>query len=152
MTKFDIRDENFETRIRESFERQGFMKHLGAKLGRIAPGEVEIVVPFDPNLSQQHGFFHGGLVGTIADNTGGYAAFTLMSASSSVLTVEYKLNLMAPAHGEIITARGRILRPGRRVSVCQSDVYVEQEGVEKLCATMLGTFMTLENSSDKPVK
>lgn len=148
MTVFDIRDENYKARIEESFVRQGFMKFLGARLSKIGPGEIEIQVPHDDNLTQQHGYFHGGLIGTIADNAGGYAAYSLMAATDSVLTVEYKLNILAPAKGELLVARGRVTRPGRRVNVCQSDVFIVNGKNEKLCATMLGTFMTLENTSD----
>ncbi len=151
MTRFNIQNAQFAQRVTDSFERQGFMLHLGAQIENIEPGLVEIRVPFQRHLSQQHGFFHGGLIGTIADNAGGYAAFTLMAVSDSVLTVEYKLNIMAPARGEELIARGRVLRPGRSVTVSQSDIFVLRDGTEKLCATMLGTFMTMVDSSDQPV-
>ena len=148
--KFEIRNPDFATRVRESFGRQGFMHLLGAELVDVGPGSVEIQVPYKKQLSQQHGFFHGGLIGTLADNAGGYSAFSLMAATDSVLTVEYKLNIMAPALGEKLIARGQVLRPGRRLSVCQSDIFILKDGVEKLCATMLGTFMTLNDASDEP--
>jgi acyl-coenzyme A thioesterase PaaI-like protein len=90
------------------------------------------------------------LIGTIGDNAGGYSAFSLMAATDSVLTVEYKLNIMAPAMGELLIARGRVVRPGRMLSVCQSDIFVSTKGVEKLCATMLGTFMTMADAPDEP--
>lgn len=152
MTEFKIRNEDFAERVRSSFSRQGFMNSLGAKLVEVEPGATEIHVPFDKHLTQQHGFFHGGVIGTIADNAGGYASFTLMEATDSVLTVEFKLNIMAPADGEMLISRGRVLRPGRRVSVSQSDVFVVRDGTEHLCATMLGTFMTLPNASDEPAQ
>ncbi len=148
--KFKIRNENFANRVRESFDRQGFMDFLGASLVEILPGRVEIQVPYRKELSQQHGYFHGGLIGTLADNAGGYSAFTLMEATDSVLTIEYKLNIMAPALGQMLIARSRVLRPGRRVTVCQSDIFTRQDGAEKLCATMLGTFMTLADTADAP--
>ena len=151
MTKYNIQDENFATRVKSSFGRQGFMEFLGATLREVGPGRVVIEVPFDRKLSQQHGFFHGGLIGTLADNAAGYAAFSLMGASDSVLTVEYKLNIMSPARGDLLIARGRVLRPGRRVTVCQSDIFVRQKNNEKQCATMLGTFMTLTDTIDEPV-
>ncbi len=150
MVEFKIRNENYAERVKGSFARQGFMNGLGAKLTEVGPGTVEIQVPYDKDLTQQHGFFHGGVIGTIADNAGGYASFSLMEATDSVLTVEYKLNIMAPADGEILISRGRVLRPGRRVTVSQSDVFVKRDGNEFLCATMLGTFMTLPNTSDEP--
>ncbi|MCP4185901.1 MAG: PaaI family thioesterase [Hyphomicrobiales bacterium] len=126
------------------------MTHLGAQIDNIKAGQVEIQVPFSKHLSQQHGYFHGGLIGTIGDNAGGYSAFSLMAASDSVLTVEYKLNIMTPAKGELLVARGRVLRPGRILSVCQSDIFVSRNGIEKLCATMLGTFMTMAEAPDGP--
>jgi uncharacterized protein (TIGR00369 family) len=149
---FAIRNEDFADRVRRSFARQGFMNSLGASLTDIAPGRVEIAVAFDPQLTQQHGYFHGGVVGTLADNAGGYSSFTLMAASDSVLTVEYKLNLLAPAHGDVLLARGEVIRPGRRLTVSRADVFVKRDGVEHLCATMLGTFMTLEDTSDDPAR
>jgi uncharacterized protein (TIGR00369 family) len=150
LQKFNIQDENFAARVKASFERQGFMEFLGAKLHDIGPGTVEINVLYHPKLSQQHGYFHGGLIGTLADNAAGYAAFTLMGASDSVLTVEYKLNIMSPASGELLIARARVLRPGQRVTVCQSDIFVKHKNQEKQCATMLGTFMRLADSADQP--
>lgn len=149
MTGFKIRNEDYADRVRGSFASQGFMAALGARLTRVAPGRVEIQVPFNKELTQQHGFFHGGVIGAIADTAGGYASYTLMGGSDSVLTIEYKLNFMAPADGATLISRGRVLRPGRRVTVCQSDVFVVRDGAEKLCATMLGTFMTLPNSADE---
>lgn len=145
---FTPANRDFESRVRDSFARQSFMATVGAELVRVAPGETEIRVAYRADLCQQHGLFHGGLVGTIADNAGGYAAFTLMPAENSVLTVEYKLNLMAPALGEALIARARVVRPGRRITVCHADVYVLDGADEKLCATALGTFMSLENTSD----
>lgn len=126
------------------------MNYLDAKISVVEPGMVEIQIPYRKELTQQHEFFHGGVIGTIADNAGGYASFTLMAATDSVLTIEYKLNIMSPAHGELLIARGMVLRPGRRISTCKADIFVMTEGKEKLCATMLGTFMAMENTSDKP--
>jgi len=148
MTGFTAPDPEFRTRIADSFSRQSFMATIGARLGDVDAGICEIVVAYRPDLCQQHGLFHGGLIGAIADNSCGYAAFTLMPATHSVLTVEYKLNLMAPAQGDHVVARARVLRPGRRVTVCQADVYAGEGDDEKLCATALGTFIALENTSD----
>jgi len=150
VSRFQIRDENYSGRVRASFTRQGFMQTLGAELTGIGPGKSEITVPYGEGLTQQHGFFHGGLIGTIADNAAGYASFSLMAAGDSVLTVEYKLNIMAPAQGDLLIARGRIIRPGRRITVAQADVFARQDDTEVLCATLLGTFMTLHNTPDDP--
>ncbi len=147
---FEPLDPNFESRVRESFGRQGFMGHIGAVLAKVEPGYCEIHVPYTRELSQQHGYFHAGVVGTVADNTGGYAAFSLMPADSSILTVEYKLNLMAPGDGELLIGRGTVLKPGRTLTICRCEVIVVKEGVEKLCATSLMTLMGLAGKSDSP--
>ena len=143
-----VRDPDFAARVRDSFSRQRFMGTLGAELTSVGPGTAEIEVGHREDLCQQHGFFHGGLVGTIADNACGYAAYSLMAASDSVLTVEYKVNLVAPASGDRLISRARVVRAGRRISVCHADVFVWRDGQEHLCATALGTFMRLENTSD----
>ncbi len=125
------------------------MDRLEASLHNVGAGSVEIRLPYDEGLTQQHGYFHGGVIGSIADSAGGYAAFTLMAKTDSVLTVEYKLNIMAPAKGEMLIACGQVLRPGRRVTVCRADVYSVDDGNKTLCATMLGTFMVLPDTSDE---
>lgn len=150
MTLFEPRNPDFQKRTAESFARQSFMETIGARLTRIEPGHVQIDLDHDPGLCQQHGFFHGGVVGTVADNAGGYAAFSLLGADDSILTVEYKLNLLAPARGERLIARGEVVRSGRTLIVCRSDISVEEDGAEKPCATMLGTFMALHDRSDHP--
>lgn len=151
MPDFKIRNADFIARTQASFSRQSFMTHLGAGLHNVRAGSVEIRLPYDDTLTQQHGYFHGGVIGTIADNAGGYSAFTLMSETDSVLTVEYKLNIMAPAQGEMLIACGQVLRPGRRVTVSRVDVYCQHDGNRTLCATMLGTFMVLPDTPDEKV-
>ena len=126
------------------------MALIGARLARVEPDAVEIDVDYRPELGQQHGFFHGGIVGAIADNAGGYAAFSLMPADASVLTVEYKMNLVAPADGERLVARGRVVKPGRTLTVSRTDVFAIRDGRERLCATMLQTLMTMAGRSDGP--
>ena len=149
MAGFEPANPDYEARVRDSFARQSFMATLGAVLTRVGPGEADITIPYRDDLCQQHGLFHGGVIGTVADNACGYAAFTLMAAQNSVLTVEYKLNILSPAEGDALVSRGRVVRPGRRVTVCQADVFaIKGDGVEKLCATALGTFINLENTSD----
>lgn len=144
------RNPRFAERVRASFDRQAFMHTLGARLTSVTPGRVEIRLPYAPALCQQHGYFHGGVIGTLADNAGGYAAFSLMAESDSVLTVEYKMNIVAPGRGEALIARGLVLRPGRTLSVCESKVYALADGVEELCATALCTLMTLAERPDAP--
>lgn len=148
MPDFTARDPDFETRIQKSFEAQGIMGHLGATLVSVSPGACVIELPYSDAVSQQHGFFHGGVIGTIADTAGGYAAFSLMDAEDQILTVEYKLNLMAPASGDLLIARGRVLRPGRTLTVTQAEVCVVKDGVETVCAAMQQTLMRIAGRDD----
>ncbi|MEJ8653549.1 PaaI family thioesterase [Streptomyces sp. MS1.AVA.3] len=122
-------------RIQDSFDRQGLMAHLGARITHIAPGRVHIVLPNRPEVTQQHGYFHAGATSTIADSAGGYAAYTLCPDGTDVLTVEYKINLLAPAVGDRIEAVGTVLRSGRTLTVCQLEVHgVQDDGERKLVA------------------
>jgi uncharacterized protein (TIGR00369 family) len=141
-------DPHFAERVRASFSRQGIMAHLGATLSRVEPGFVEIELPYRDELSQQHGFFHAGAVSTIADSAGGYAAFTLFPADSSILTVEFKVNLLAPADGEKIRATGRVIKAGRTLTVCELQAFAFKNGSEKLCAHGIGTLICLQGKSD----
>jgi uncharacterized protein (TIGR00369 family) len=143
MTSFVPADPDFEARTRASFARQGAMAFLGAELERVEPGLVQIGLAFRPELSQQHGFFHAGILSTIADSAGGYAGFTLFPADAGVLTVEFKVNLLAAADGERLSALGRVTRSGRTLTVCSFDVHVEKAGRRTHCATGLQTLMTL---------
>jgi len=119
------------------------MALIGATLERVEPGVVEIALPFKPELSQQHGFFHAGVISTIADSAAGYAGFTLYPAEAGVLTVEFKINLLAAADGERAVALGRVVRSGRTLTVCTFDVHVEKAGRRTHCATGVETLMTL---------
>lgn len=143
-------DPAFADRVRDSFGRQAFMAFIGAALTRVEPGFCEIALPWRPELGQQHGYFHGGVIGTLADNAGGYAGFTLAPARSSILTVEYKLNIVAPGEGSRLLARGRVVRQGRTLVVTAIDVLAERGGGERLCATALQTLMLLEGRADGP--
>lgn len=134
---------DFERRTRESFARQGAMTLIGAVLEKVEAGRVEISLPFRPELAQQHGFFHAGMLSTIADTAGGYAGFTLFPADGAVLTVEFKINLMAAADGERLRAVGEVIRSGRTLTVCQLDAFVEKQGKRTHCATGLQTLMCL---------
>ncbi len=141
-------DPDWERRVRESFLRQDFMQHLGAELLAVRPGYCEIRVPFRRELTQQHGYFHAGVSGAIADSASGYAAFTLMPTNSSVLTVEYKLNLVAPAAGDALLARAEVVRSGQTLKVCRADVFALNKNAETLCAATLSTIMTMFHRPD----
>ena len=145
---FEPLDPDYERKVRESFSRQGFMKLIGAVLIDVRPGSCEIHLPYRKNLCQQHGFFHAGTIGTIADNAAGYAAYSLMDADATVLTVEFKLNLLTPGNGALLIARGHVIKPGRTLTVCQSDVSVRRDGEEKLCAVALITLIQLAGKPD----
>jgi uncharacterized protein (TIGR00369 family) len=145
MPSFEPQDPDFEARVRASFTRQRVMATLGAAMTRVAPGTVEIQLPFRPDLTQQNGFLHAGIVTTILDSACGYAAYSLMPAGVNVLTVEYKVNLLAPAAGALFAARGRVLRPGRTITACAGDVVAIEDGREQLIATMLATMMTVRD-------
>ena len=133
-----------EERVRSSFARQGLMETLGATLVSVAPGAVEIALVPTPAVSQQHGFVHAGAVGAIADSAAGYAALSLMPAGTGVLTTEFKINLLAPAAGERIVARGRVVKAGRTLTLAQSEVFAQSEGGEKLVALLTATLMTIQ--------
>jgi len=138
---------DFERRTRESFDKQGAMTLIGAVLEKVEPGRVEIALPFRADLSQQHGFFHAGMLSAIADTAGGFAGFTLFPPEGAVLTVEFKINLMAAADGERLHAVGEVIRSGRTLTVCRLDVFVVREGKRTHCATGLQTLMCLVGRS-----
>jgi uncharacterized protein (TIGR00369 family) len=130
-----------EERVRASFARQGFMHYLGAELAEVGAGSCTISCRPRPELTQQHGFVHAGVVAAIADSAAGYAALTLTPVGSEVLTVEFKLNLLAPAEGELLTARSRVMRAGRTLTVCESGVFAQRNGEETQCAAALVTII-----------
>jgi len=134
-----------EARVRASFEKQKFMATLGARLTRVAPGEVDIEVPFADHLTQQHGFVHAGVTTSIADSACGYAALTLMPEDAAVLSVEYKVNMLAPAVGRRLIARGRVKKAGRTLTICTADVVADNGEGEKVVTTMLATMMTVRD-------
>ena len=120
------------------------MAYIGAQLLKVEPGYCEISVPFSEDLTQQNGFFHAGIISTIADNVAGYAAFSLFENDAAVLTVEFKMNFMAPGKGDRLIGKGRVLKSGNTLSVCRSDIYVVQDGVEKPCAAGQSTLIQLK--------
>jgi uncharacterized protein (TIGR00369 family) len=138
-----------QARIRQSFERQGFMRHLGARLGQVEPGRVHIVLPNRPEVSQQHGYIHAGATSAIADSAGGYAAFTLFPENNAVLTVEYKINLLAPAVGDHIEAVGTVLKSGRTLTVCQLEVFAFQGPKRSLVAAGQQTLICVPEGSEQ---
>ncbi len=125
------------------FNSQGAMKLIGARLTEIDEGIAEFEVEFRPELSQQNGFFHAGIIGTLADTAGGCAGATLMAPGSNVLTVEFKLNLLAPGDGEKLRARGEIVKSGRTLTITQGKVFVTKDGKETLCALMQQTLIAM---------
>ena len=144
-----ISDHHFAERVRDSFARQNAMALIQASMPVIEHGRTEIHLPHWPGVEQQHGFVHGGVVGMIADSAAGYAAMTMVPAAASVLTVEYKMNLVAPADGEKLIARGKVVRPGRTLIVTQVEVLAVKDGVDILCALMQQTIMVMHGKTEK---
>jgi uncharacterized protein (TIGR00369 family) len=143
-------DPEFIARVRASFARQAMMQTIGAVLETVAAGRAEISLPFRSDLTQQHGYLHAGVVATIADSACGYAAYSLMPADASVLTVEYKINLLAPATGDRFIARAAVIRPGRTLTVVEADVFASTNGEERRTATMLATIIAVRDGADRP--
>lgn len=135
---------DYEARIRSSFARQGLMTTVGATLEAVSPGAVEIALRPHAAISQQHGFVHAGALCAIADSAAGYAALSLMPPGSGVLSAEFKINLLAPAVGDRIVARARVVKAGRTLTVAQSEVFAQSDDGEKLVALLIATMMTVE--------
>lgn len=142
-SQFEPRNPDFESRVRRSFREQIVMQTINASLLTVAPGRVDIEFPYQQSLTQQDGFIHAGISSTIMDSACGYAAFTLMPAEARVLTIEFKINLLAPAAGRQFVAIGKVLKPGRSVFVAESELYASGDGADKLIATMVGTLMAV---------
>lgn len=145
---FEPKDAGYAARVRDSFARQGAMATLGASLAQIEPGRVAIELAWAAGLTQQHGFLHAGMVATALDSACGYAGFTLMPADAGVLTIEYKINLLAPAKGQRFRMVGQVIKPGRTVTVTEGRAYAIDNGREKLIATMGATLMTITGRDD----
>jgi uncharacterized protein (TIGR00369 family) len=143
-TTFAALDPDFDARVRASFDRQGAMLLLGATIDSLAPGCCVIVLPYREALAQQHGYFHAGITSAVADSAGGYAALTLFPASAEVLTVEFKINLIAPAHGERLVAEASVVRSGRTLTICTVEVSCEREGELIPCALMQQTLIRID--------
>jgi uncharacterized protein (TIGR00369 family) len=150
VSEFTPRDPGFEQRTRDSFARQAFMATLGAEMGVVRPGEVEIFMPYSDRLTQQHGYLHGVALAGIADSAAGYAAFTLMDVDESPLSVEYKVNMLRPGAGDSFVARARVIKAGRTLSVVRADVFaIGTDGGETLLQTMLQTMIALAGKADR---
>ena len=146
--RFEPQDPSFAERVRASFDRQAAMHTIGATLAEIAPGRVVIALPWRQELTQQHGFLHAGIVATALDSACGYAASTLMPADAGVLTIEYKINLLAPAQGTLFRMEGLVVKPGRTITVTEGRAWALHEGREKLIATMGATLMAVTGRPD----
>ena len=138
----------YAERVRASFARQGAMALMGAELIAVEPGYCAIALVPRPEVSQQHGYVHAGVVSAIVDSAGGYAGYSLFPGDSSVLTVEFKLNLLAPAAGERLVAEGRVIKPGRTLAITQGEVHAERGGRRTLVALMQQTLMVMHGKSD----
>ena len=141
-------DPNFERRVRDSFARQTFMTTLGARVVQVTPGEVVLDLPWRPELGQQHGVLHAGVIASIADSACGYAALSLMPAGAGVMSVEFKVNLLAPGRGTHFTAVGRVRRAGRTLTVCEGAVLAHEGDTEREIAVMTATMIRLEGRSE----
>src|SRR5690606_40460425 len=144
-----IANPGFAEQVSASFDRQNAMHLIRATLPVVEHGQTEIHVPHWDGIEQQHGFVHGGIVGMIADSAAGYAAMTLVPAGASVLSVEYKINMVAPADGQNLIARGRVVRPGRTLIITSAEVFAGNEGQETLCALMQQTIMVMHGKAEK---
>jgi uncharacterized protein (TIGR00369 family) len=149
MAKFKPIDPKWEAKIRESFARQQFMRYLNARMIHAEPGAIQLEVEFRPELTQQHGFFHAGVNNSISDSAGGYAAFSLFPADSLVLTVEFKINLLAPAQGNRLRAHGHVIKLGRTLTICDLKAFAIDGNHEVLCATGQQTLICLQNRADQ---
>jgi uncharacterized protein (TIGR00369 family) len=150
MSAWKPSDRDWEEKTRLSFDRQTIMQTIGARIAALSPGRCEIELPYRRDLCQQHGFLHAGITTTIADSAAGYAAFSLMPAGASVLTVEFKVNLLAPAAGERFLARGAVIKPGRTLTVAESEVVAISGDRRAPVAQMLATMMCLTDMADGP--
>ncbi|MDP5306471.1 PaaI family thioesterase [Paracoccus spongiarum] len=130
-------------RVRDSFARQGLMAHLGVSIAELGAGRVTLRMPFRPELTQQHGYFHAGGTSAIADSAGGYAGLTMFGPADEVLTVEFKLNLINPAQGDCLEATGRVIKPGRTLTVCQLDVWGVTGATRRHVATGMQTLIRI---------
>jgi len=147
VARFEPRNPAWEKKSREIFERQSFMRMIGARISVLAPGVCDLELPYRDDLCQQNVFLHGGVITSIADTSCGIASSTLLSPEAGILSVEFKYNMMAPAAGERFIARGRVIRPGRTLTIAESAVFAVKDGVENEIGRMLATMMFLEGKN-----
>ena len=140
---------NIKDRVQISFDKQKFMKFIDAELLEVSEGYCEIKLPFKNSLTQQNGYFHAGIIGTIADTAAGYAAYTLMKPNESVLSVEYKLNLLKSAIGEYLIARSEVVKAGKTLTFCSAHIYSVKNNIKTLCSTATVTLISLQDYNDK---
>jgi uncharacterized protein (TIGR00369 family) len=149
LSKFKPAFDGYAERVRASFARQGAMALIGARLVDVEPGRCVIALTPRPETSQQHGYVHAGILAALVDSAGGYAAYTLFPEDSSVLTVEYKLNLLAPAQGERVLAEGFVVKPGRTLAITRGEIHAERDGERTLIAIMQQTLMIMHGKADR---
>ena len=144
MQQFEPKNQDFARAVKESFERQGLMRTLGIELVRVEPGLIELRAPFDPRIAQQHGYFHGALIGAAMDSAGGYAALSLLPPEREVLSVEYKVNFLVAAEGEELIACGQVVKPGRTLTITEVKAWCRRNGRATLTAVMLQSVIAVE--------
>jgi len=147
VTRYEPKDPGWDARVRAVFAAQGLMGALGVTIAELTPGRCVLRLPYGPAVTQHHGFFHGGAIGTIADVAGGCAGSTLLPPGQEILTCEYKVNFVSPARGEAVVATGTVVKGGRRVIVTRIDVHAERAGHRHLCAIAQQTLMPMEGES-----
>jgi uncharacterized protein (TIGR00369 family) len=152
MPRFEPKNPDYLRIATDTFERQHAMRTLGISIARLEPGEVELAMAYSPELTQQNGFVHAGIITAGLDSACGIAAFTLMPTGSDILTVEFKTNLLAPARGKRFAFRATVVKPGRTLTVCEGRAYAEHDGIETLIATMTGTLMALPRRASAPLQ
>lgn len=148
MAEFEPRDPDFEDRVRQSFDKQEAMRTIGASISELDPGRVRLEMPYSATLTQQHGFIHAGIISTALDSACGYAALTLMPETAAVLTIEYKVNLLAPADGSLFDFVGTVIKPGRTIMVSEGRAFAIRDDRAKLIATMSATVMVVTGRDD----
>lgn len=144
LLEFEPRDPDYARRVREAFEGQAMLASLGVEFGRVEPGFCELQLPYREDISQNHGYFHGGAIATLADVCGGFAGWSLLPAGRWIVTVEYKTNIVSPGRGERLVGRGRVVRAGRALTTTEIEILAIDQGRETLCATALQTLMTVQ--------
>lgn len=149
MRSFEPRDPDWESKVRASYAKQGAMGLIGAQLIELRPGYCEIHMPWRADLTQQNGYFHAGIIATVVDSAAGYAGFTLMPPGSSVLSVEFKLNLLAPGDGELLIATGEVIKSGKTLVITRGEAYVVKGDKTTHCSTMQQTLMTMHGKAEK---